>query len=348
MPVTTIIGLIGTIQGLILAGVVASLGGENRKPNRALALILFIFSVSIAAIVADHAGLFGASIWPVLVEYTFAFLFPPALWYYVDTVLGARSRVPFWVHLVPAVLWLGYLVGLTIGWPGSSTWRWLPPILGIVLYLLVYTIAVAVRTWRGTTRQQTLVSHGVVLRVLIVLLFLLHGAQGIRFFFRDVTVLSDVVPIVGTIIIYSLSILAFRQSRLFAGYEPESVRQKYETSTLTPERAEEIQHRLLLIMDRDKPFMNENLNLAELASRLAVPRAHLSQVINTNLGKSFPQLLNEYRVREAARLLGDGDVAHLTLEAIGYEVGFRSRSGFYSAFKRITGETPAQVRARLS
>ena len=351
LSVTALIGFLGAFQGLVLAGAIALFeGGAAREPNRALALLLFVFSVSVAAIVAEHAGLFGGSIWLVLVEYTFSLLFAPALWYYANTVLGTRPRLPLWVHLIPAGVWFGYLLAIGLGWLGTgpTAWRWIPPILSLILYLAAYTIAVAVQAWRRALRQQMLVSHGVVLRVLIVSLFVLHGAQVVRYVFRSTPALTDIVPITGTIMVYVLAVLAFRQSRLFAGHEPAALQRKYGASTLTPERAEEIRRSLLLVMERDKPFLNENLNLAELASRLAIPRVHLSQVVNANLGTSFPQLLNEYRVREAMRLFKDPELAHLTIEAIGYEAGFRSRSGFYSAFKHIMGETPAQARARLS
>ncbi len=350
VPLTTLIGLLGALQGLVLAGAVVSLKGAMPRPNRALALLLFVFSISVGTIVAEHANLWGAARWLVVIEYTFSFLFPPALWYYANVVLGIHARSSLALHLLPFIGWIGYLLAIGLGGvtEGPFGGRWMPPILLVVVYLAAYTVAVGVRVGRIKSRPKTLVSHGVVLRTLIVLLLLLHAAQGLRYLFRDVAALADIVPLTGTLIVYTLSVLAFRQSRLFAGVEPTSRQEKYESSTLTPEQAAAIQQRLLDVMTQEKPFMNENLNLADLAARLAVPRAHLSQVINANLESSFPQLLNEYRVNEALQLLADADLAHLTIEAIGYEVGFRSRSAFHSAFKRITGETPSQARLRLS
>ena len=351
MSLTTLIGFFGALQGVVLAGAVASLGGPTQQPNRALSLMLLVLSVSIATIVADHAGPGGeTSVVLTLIEYTFALLFPPMLWYYTNLVLGVRSRIPLVVHFLPAAVWLGYLILFGLDWAGigPTTWRALPPILSIVIYQTLYTIAVAVRTRRRAFGGQALVSHRVVLIVIINMMIVLHISQFIRYYFNHVSYLSNIVPITATFIIYILSILAVRQSRLFAGYESPALRRKYEASSLTSQQAESIGRRLLLLMDREKPFMNENLNLAELASRLAVPRAHVSQVINANLESNFPEFLNEYRVREAIRLLKDPASSHLTIEAIGYEVGFRSRSGFYSAFKRITGETPTQTRTYMS
>lgn len=350
MQLTTIIGLLGALQGLVLAGAVASMGKGNRRPNVALALILFLFSVAVASIVLGHSGMLGNSIGLILLEFSMSFLFPPALWYYTDTVLGRRSRISIGFHLVPAGLWFAYLIAFSLGWlgRGAEAFRWLPPMIGVVIYFAAYTMAVAVRTWRHNSQQRTLVSHGILLRVLIGALFLLNGAQFVRYFLRDIEALSNIVPITGTVIIYTLSLLAFRQSRLFAGHETSKAKSKYDGSTLTDDGAERIREQLLVIMDRDKPYMNENLNVAELASRLSVPKAHLSQVINADLESSFPEFLNTYRVAEATRLLENPDFNHYTIEAIGYEVGFGSRSGFYGAFKRLTGNTPAQARDHLS
>lgn len=331
----------------MLAVAVASLGGATRRSNRALALVLFLFSVCVGAVVAEHAA------WPeavrvlVLIEYTVSLLFPTALWHYANTVLDTRSRVPLWVHLLPAGLWLGYLGAVGFLGLGVAPFR-VPPILALVVYLAGYTVAVAFRVWRAPL-SRVFISHGMALRALVGLLFLLHGAQVIRYVFREVPALVDIVPLTSTFIVYAVSVVAVRQSRLFAGLAPPAGRRrKYEASTLTPARAKEIARRLQLVMERDKPFTDEQFNLADLAARLGVPRAHLSQVINAEIGSSFPQWLNAYRVREAARLLTDPALAHLTIEAIGYEVGFRSRSGFHSAFRRITGQTPAGVRAQLS
>ena len=332
MSFTTLLGLFGSLQGFVLAGAVGMLkAGDSRKPNLVLAALLFIFSVNIAAIILEHAGLWVESIWLILVEYTVSLLFAPVFWYYTNVVLGTRPRIPLFVHMIPTAVWIAYLFVLALSWtwtdqPGMG---WLPP-------------------WRRRAKSAMLVSHGTVLSALTILLLILHSAQFIRYFFSDVEALTDIVPVVGTVIVYIISILAFRKSRLFAGYEPDSTTQKYATSTLLPERSDEIAKQLREILERDKPYMNENLNLSDLAARLAIPRAHLSQVINANLATTFPQMVNEYRVKEALRLLEDPAFCHLTVEAIGYQVGFRSRSGFHTAFKKITGKTPAQVRSDLS
>ena len=347
---TTLLGLLGAVQGLVLAWAAASLGGRRNRPNLALAMLLAVFSAAVATITVEHAGLLGPSIALVLVEITVSLLFPPALWHYADTVLGGRSRLPIWTHMLPAGVWVGYLGIKCVQWfsMGPPYGIWLPPIAAIVAYLGGYTLLVGVWTWRGSSWSRTLVSHRGVLQLTVALLALLHIAQIVRLVFHDVSALSNVVPLTGTFMVYALSIVAFRQSRIFAGDDAPAVRRKYESSSLEPDRTDEVRRRLLEIMEHEAPYRNENLNLAELAARLKLPRSHLSQIINQDLGTNFSEFLSGYRVKEATRLLVDPDCTHLTVEAIGYEVGFRSRSGFHGTFKRITGRTPAQARAEMS
>ena len=69
---------------------------------------------------------------------------------------------------------------------------------------------------------------------------------------------------------------------------------------------------------------------------------YVSQVLNECYGKSFKQVLNEQRVREACRMFNDAErYGNLTIEAIAANLGFNSRSNFTVTFKRITGISPS-------
>ncbi len=62
---------------------------------------------------------------------------------------------------------------------------------------------------------------------------------------------------------------------------------KYARSSLNDEAAQRIQGRLLDLMEQNKPYLNKNLRLEELAGFLNVPVHHLSRVINEKTGLSF-------------------------------------------------------------
>lgn len=348
--ITTIFGFFGVLQGLTLAIAIATLGGDDKQPNRALAAILLVLSGTILVVISDHAGLTDARLGLILIEYTLALLYGPLLWNYVSTVLGQRASTRLWPHFLPLLLWLLYLAAISVRLVGGESWGWrlLPPIMALVTYLVGYTVAAAVRVWRARNDKLVLITHGLVLRTLILLLFTLHLAQIVRYVFRETGWLTNIVPLTGTAIIIVISALAFRQSRLFAGHESAATRKKYEASRLSNEQAQQIANRLLAMMKRDKPYLNENLNAPELAARLSIPKAHLSQVLNGVLNTPVRDFINQHRVAAAIDFIKDPAMSHLTVEEIGYAAGFRSRSGFHTAFKRETGKTPTEMRSGVS
>lgn len=93
-----------------------------------------------------------------------------------------------------------------------------------------------------------------------------------------------------------------------------------------------------VIMDKAL-YKDPNLKVNDLARAINIPAHQLSQLLNDNLGKSFSTYINEYRISEACKLINT--MEHLTFEAIGYEVGFNSKSTFYAAFKKVMDTTPA-------
>ena len=87
-------------------------------------------------------------------------------------------------------------------------------------------------------------------------------------------------------------------------------------------------------------YKNPNLTLQDLSQEINISSHQLSQFLNTNLGKNFTSYVNEFRINEACKIITSSD--KLTLEAVGYDVGFNSKSTFFTAFKKITGLTPAE------
>ena len=85
-----------------------------------------------------------------------------------------------------------------------------------------------------------------------------------------------------------------------------------------------------------------DFSLQSLAEEVGSNYKYVSQVVNECYGKSFKQVLNEQRVREACRMFNDTErYGNLTIEAIAANLGFNSRSNFTVTFKRITGISPS-------
>lgn len=99
-----------------------------------------------------------------------------------------------------------------------------------------------------------------------------------------------------------------------------------------------ILHRIETLLITEELFKDPKLKSSMIAERLEVPVHKLSQIINENLDKNFSNYINEYRIELAKKMIASND--RYTLEAIGQECGFNSKSSFYAAFRKVTGTTP--------
>lgn len=68
----------------------------------------------------------------------------------------------------------------------------------------------------------------------------------------------------------------------------------------------------------------------------------LSELINTQFDISFSQYIRQQRIEAAQQLLVNEP--KYSVLSIGMEVGFKSQSNFYAAFKEIAGESPGSYR----
>ncbi|TLF45283.1 helix-turn-helix domain-containing protein [Maribacter aurantiacus] len=115
--------------------------------------------------------------------------------------------------------------------------------------------------------------------------------------------------------------------------------------SFTNQEKDQLIAKLEAYFENQKPYKNPNLKIADISEKLGISSHELSRFTNQVIGKSITGFINEYRVEEARQLLGKE--SNYTIEAIGEQSGFNSKSAFYKAFKSQTGTTPAKYKARL-
>jgi TolB-like protein/AraC-like DNA-binding protein len=100
--------------------------------------------------------------------------------------------------------------------------------------------------------------------------------------------------------------------------------------------------RLIAHISENKPFLNPDLSLRDLASQIGIHPNHLSWILNNNVGKNYNEFINSYRIEAFKTMARTQANENLTIEALAYESGFNSKTVFNTCFKKETGLTPKQ------
>lgn len=135
-----------------------------------------------------------------------------------------------------------------------------------------------------------------------------------------------------------------REKMLLA--QMEKIRQGGQASVALTNKLNDLMARFTTLMIEEQLFTDPSLTVSSMADRLGTNRTYLSKAINETTGKSFTQLVNEYRIRQAIVEISDL-AANKPLKQIAAEVGFSSLSTFYACFQSGTGMTPACYRSQL-
>lgn len=125
-----------------------------------------------------------------------------------------------------------------------------------------------------------------------------------------------------------------------------SAAEKYARQSIDDRMQDKYLAMLTDFMETEKPYLEENITIKDLADEIDIPAHHLSIVINNRLGKNFYTFINEYRIKEAVSILNNPENSDANIIAIAFKSGFNSKSTFNSVFKKITGFTPSEYRNR--
>ncbi|PIR39118.1 MAG: hypothetical protein COV35_04450 [Alphaproteobacteria bacterium CG11_big_fil_rev_8_21_14_0_20_39_49] len=102
-----------------------------------------------------------------------------------------------------------------------------------------------------------------------------------------------------------------------------------------------LSEKIYILLEDRKVYREVGFNRAKLSETLNISEHMLSRIINIKFKKSFSDLANDYRVKEAKDLLSNSESP---VTDISYDVGFNSIASFNRVFKSLTGKSPTQYR----
>ncbi|WP_427872325.1 helix-turn-helix domain-containing protein [Flavobacterium sp. MMS24-S5] len=102
--------------------------------------------------------------------------------------------------------------------------------------------------------------------------------------------------------------------------------------------------KLELLCKQDHIYTDSTLNREKVAERLGISTGYLSQIVNAITGDNFANYINQYRVEAVKEMILNAEFENYNLLTMGLESGFTSKTTFYNAFKKVTGQTPNEYR----
>ena len=177
----------------------------------------------------------------------------------------------------------------------------------------------------------------------------------IAYFFPEWYVDNTMFSVMDLIAIYWVAYFGISQRNILNVINKSSpsdnnrlIDQDQSSSTKDTEKLTNLMDQIDAFMKSAEAFINPEFTIMDLAEGLKIHPKLISNSINTITNQNFNSYVNNFRIEKAIELLKMENSGAYSIEGIGTEVGFNSKSAFYSAFKKVTGTTPIKYQERLS
>ncbi len=356
-----IIGWIGFAQGLF-AAIMMFTKREQSVSDRVLSIWLTLLAFEFLTCALDFK-IFNFS----LLSSSFL-LFNPALFIYTRSLVQRNFKLKWsmLLHLIPFVVSeiIAYVTRIPLAFEDffqmDSTLhlRLLFAVANVISWAIYFPLIIRLlrryktnlQNEKSTIDKEQSLNWLMFISAFYIVYCLIASVLGFIFVFTGVgtEAISYYNYIVLLILIYIFSFYGLYQERIeFQTETPEDKETTtYKNSILSPETKQVIKDKILTYFAEERPYLNPNLNMDLLSEAISFPKYQITEVLNAEIGKNFFQFVNTYRINAVKKMLLEPKLKY-SIEAIGYECGFNSKSSFYTVFKNLTGETPVSFRRKL-
>jgi two-component system response regulator YesN len=102
--------------------------------------------------------------------------------------------------------------------------------------------------------------------------------------------------------------------------------------------------RLKRVDEYVRQHLSDPITLRDAARIAALEPKYFSKYFKDKIGTTFTNWLHDKRIEEAKRILSTESIS---IQRLGYVVGYSNPRTFRSAFKKRTGLTPSEFKARV-
>lgn len=330
--------------GVISLCVLLAFQLANLRPLRPVATIGMIFVVSAAVYAIKGIGGMEAAIGlPAFLALQFpGFIVVAFFWMFVRALILDHYKIG-WQDIAAVALNTAMFIPVCVivtNFSGPSK------IAHLVVSLLL--IADALRVTLMTRRDDLVESRRTFAKAMMYIVPTV-GVVIAAFVILETLQLTGAVPAVvqsavifATILMFVGSVSSLRDNLLTV---PGPVNKPVDDSVLPPADRLELA-RLRTLMEHGV-FLEPSLSIGSLATKMNVPEHRLRRLINNHLGhRNFASFINDQRIEEAKRRLGDGNLAREQITGLAFDLGFASLAPFNRAFRDRVGMSPSEYRTK--
>ncbi|MFL0351939.1 helix-turn-helix domain-containing protein [Xanthomarina sp. GH4-25] len=331
-------GAIGVFNSFIVAVYFLINKSYSNLSNRLFGLFLLILNLRILKSLF-YAFSTDDPVWFLQSGPSFFLLIGPLFFCYTLSVCKPNSFwIKYWKHHI--LFWLGIVIFLMIFVPfkeyNDLNKTIILPIINLQWLFFILLSGIFIKSNFITQKNNQIKKKWLLVLTLAVLTL-----------WSNYTFMSFDYFISGSIVFSILFYLFFVYFLIKKRYASKIFEKTKKKNILSSSRKDQhLINQLNEVMVNEKLFLNTNLKIAEVAEKLDISTHELSKLINDSAGKNFTDFINEYRIEQAKQLIQDNSL--YTIEAIGNQSGFNSKSAFYKAFNKFTKTTPAKYKAQQS
>jgi len=366
---------IAIFQGIVLGLIILKSSLFNSNSNKYLAYLLFALSI----ILLNHVF----EIEDVLTVHPFLhfidniewiFLLPPFLFLFIINRIDkiAKSKQKIYLYFTPfafsAILNiardLDHVAGIyTI--PESSIYIF--KILGLIHLILAVTFIpfllcysyFLIRHLKDPQEKKWIITLLTIISSSIFAFLIIYLTS--LFIEFDLSATMSILALAATFIIHWTSYMGIYRYKLAKNKEAvynflnQDLTISYSNTQISEDRrVEEYREsitpdnlyfqKLELLFKEQHIYTDSTLNREKVAEQLGISAGYVSLIVNTITGDNFANYINQYRVAAVKEMISNSEYENYNLLAMGLESGFTSKTTFYKAFKKITGQTPNEYK----
>ena len=157
---------------------------------------------------------------------------------------------------------------------------------------------------------------------------------------------ASIITVVSTVVLGAyFAVIFVKMVNIEAAIHADTLRETVENTENT-ERDKALYRTIIQYLEDNKPFKNPDFDSQALAKALNTNITYISKAISVGDSGDFHVLINNFRINYAKSMLDSEAMKKYTIDYVCAESGYKYRSTFNSAFKKLTGMTPSEYVAQ--